>query len=72
MLEAMCKWGKAGDVLDLLSEWLEATLGANPQQQQGHPSAKVILKLICLMVSQGSDKWESLSNSSLEGWWQLY
>ena len=26
MLEAMCQWGKAGDVLELVNDWLEAAL----------------------------------------------
>ena len=29
ILEAMCHWGKAADVLELISDWLEKTLQSN-------------------------------------------
>ena len=29
MLEAMCRWGKAADVITLISEWLEVALSAD-------------------------------------------
>ena len=44
LLEAMCNWGKARDVCELLVEWLDAALN----QGQGQPATPGTAKVVSL------------------------
>ena len=44
MLEAMCKWGKLSDVLELITDWLESAL------QHGSASKDKVLKMPFIII----------------------